>query len=82
MTNQSKKIFYKYAFYFSNGTRSTPKMVTKLYHTDHMSARQEAVESRPGSSYYSLTLWALDSDDYISAPADFSHLLLIRGTNG
>lgn len=71
--SESKKIFYKYAFYFSNGTCSTPLMVTKFYHISHLSAYQEAVESRPDPAFYSLTLWVLDSSDCVSTPIEFPH---------
>lgn len=73
MSNQSRKIFYRYAFYFSNGACSTPLMVTKHYHISHLSAYQEAVESRPDPAFYSLTLWVLDSSDNVTAPIEFPH---------
>ena len=62
VSDGQQPIFYRYAFYFSDGKAATPKYVTNYYHIDHMSAYQEAVEKRPDRSFYSLTLWKIEND--------------------
>lgn len=56
-----KTKYYKFAFYFSNGTYHTKIRETNYFHTNVHSALEEAESYRPDKSYYSVSIWQIDS---------------------